>query len=258
MIGPRSAPRCVCLTVHAERLHEDAVWRALGRLLAVVERRSGAATFLVSPLRASVARVDLGPRLRELADRGHEIGQHTHYYALAEVTAGPVRFEKRTDVSPANVRRCLDHDHARLTAAGIRPRTFVAGAWESPPAAHAWLVEHHFRFDLTRRTFALRYPGRPPSPGTPGDPSILPGGLLDIPTNGTVLHALQRHALGTSPARPYAVWYVHDYDLHHLRHRAALRALDHLLADAPRITIPHLARLLNPPADSTIASPTPI
>lgn len=248
-------PRCVCLTVHAERLHDDAVWRAVRGFLTLVERRGGAATFLVSPLRASAAGVDLAPRLRDLVERGHEVGQHTHYYALGAPTTGRVQFAKRTDASPDNVRRCLDHDHARLAAAGVRPRGFVAGAWEPHDAARRWLVEHGFRYDLTRRTFPLRYPGRPVAPGRPGPPSLLAGGLLDVSTNGTLARALRHHVGRHADPHPYGVWYVHDYDLVRLRHRAGFRALDHALADVPRITVRQLAELLTAgPAARTSAT----
>lgn len=235
--------RRLCLTVHAERLHEDPVWQAVRRLLALLERRGGRGTFLVSPLRASVAGIDLGPRLRELEDRGHEVGQHTHYYALAAAPAGRVRFDKRTDASPANLRRCLDHDHARLVAAGLRPRGFVAGAWEIHEPAHDWLVEHGFAYDLSYRSFPLGYANPAAAPGSHRTAPFQRRGLLEIPTTAPLARALRHEILGR-PRLPYEVWYVHDYDLPNLRHRAALLGLDHLLGNTLPTTACELAALL--------------
>jgi hypothetical protein len=229
-----STLRQLCLTVHAERLHEAPVWHAVQRLLGRLERAGGRATFLVSPLRASVAGVDLGPRLRELVRHGHEVGQHTHYYALATAAHG-VSFEKRTDVSPENLRRCLDHDHGHLLAAGIRPRGFVAGAWAIHDVAQDWLVEHGFEYDLSFRSFPLGYDSPAAARGDGCDRPFVRRGLLEIPTTATlalaVRRALARHDL------PYEVVYVHDYDLTAARSRLLLAALDRVAGPAERVTV---------------------
>lgn len=229
-----SARRQRCLTVHAERLHEDAVWHAVCRLLRRLERAGGRATFLVSPLRASVAGADLGPRLRELAARGHEVGQHTHYYALT-AGAGRASFEKRTDASPGNVRRCLDHDHGRLLAAGIQPRGFVAGAWAIHDAARDWLVEHGFEYDLSFRSFPLGYANPAAAPGDGCDGPFVRGGLLALPTTATLALAVRR-ALARRE-RAHEIVYVHDYDLTATRARLLLAALERVAGPAEWVTV---------------------
>lgn len=229
-----SAPRQLCLTVHAERLHQAPVWDAVQRLLGRLERAGGRATFLVSPLRASVAGVDLGPRLRELVARGHEVGQHTHYYAVT--TAGHrVSFEKRSDASPENLRRCLDHDHGRLLAAGVRPRGFVAGAWAIHDVAHDWLVEHGFEYDLTFRSFPLGYHSPAAARGDGCDAPFVMRGLLEIPTTATLARAVRRTLARRD--RPHEVVYLHDYDLTAARSRLLLAALDRLVGPVERVTI---------------------
>lgn len=229
-----SAPRRLCLTVHAERLHEASVWHAVQRLLARLERAGGRATFLVSPLRASVAGVDLGPRLRELVARGHEVGQHTHYYALTTGAHG-VSFEKRPDASPENLRRCLDHDHGRLLAAGIRPRGFVAGAWAIHDVAHDWLLEQGFEYDLSFRSFPLGYDSPAAARGDGCDAPFVRRGLLEIPTTATLALAVRR-ALARRDL-PHEVVYLHDYDLTAARARLLLAALGGLVGPAERVTV---------------------
>ena len=229
-----SARRQRCLTVHAERLHEAAVWHAVRRLLRRLERTGGRATFLVSPLRASAASVDLGPRLRELVARGHEVGQHTHYYALVS-GADRVSFEKRTDASPENVRRCLDHDYGRLLAAGLRPRGFVAGAWAIHDTARDWLVEHGFEYDLSFRSFPLGYDNPAAAPGDGCDGPFVRGGLVTLPTTATLALALRR-ALARRE-RVHEVVYVHDYDLIATRGRLLLAALERVAGPAAWVTV---------------------
>jgi len=220
--------------VHAERLHEAPVWHAVRRLLHRLERAGRQGTFLVSPLRASVVGVDLGPRLRELAARGHEVGRHTHYYALATGAAG-VSFEKRTDAAPENVRRCLDHDHARLLAAGIRPRGFVAGAWTIHDAAREWLVAHGFAYDLSYRSFRLGYENPAAAAGDGCDGPRVQGGLLALPTTATLALAVRRGLARRE--RAHEVVYVHDYDLTAPRARLLLAALERIAGPAEWVTV---------------------
>ena len=79
LIGAR--PDRTLLVFHAEKLHEDAVW---GRVLPIAEALAEDGirlTFFVFPYRAEVVGADLTPRVRELDGLGHEIAQHTHFYA---------------------------------------------------------------------------------------------------------------------------------------------------------------------------------
>ena len=96
-----------CLTMHAERLEVDRVW-SHDRRPAAPARASGWPSHLfVHPFSAIEAGADLGPKLRSLVERGHEIGQHTHYYAPrpAGSTAKPASL-----VDPTTSIRCLNRD----------------------------------------------------------------------------------------------------------------------------------------------------
>ena len=241
--------RRVCLTVHAERLHEDPVWRAVERLLDRLERRSGHATFLVSPLRASAAGVELGGRLREVVDRGHEVGQHTHYYPLTVAPGGRITFEKRADASPENLRRCLDHDYARLLSAGVHPRGFVSGAWAVHDEVVDWLLEHGFEYDLSFRRFPLGYHSAAAARGAGCDTPFVHRGLLAIPTTNSLARAVRDEIVGRrEPPRigglPYDVIYVHDYDLTDVRRRVLLATLDRAVGAAARVTVSELKTLV--------------
>src|SRR5690348_11076417 len=97
---PVEVPRYVCGAVHAERLHEPQVWRAVQRLLTDAKRRRLKLTFFVHPYWAIQSGRDLVAPLEEILNAGHEIAQHTHFY-----------FEgKQTVLSDENVTRRLDED----------------------------------------------------------------------------------------------------------------------------------------------------
>jgi len=206
------------LSVHAERLHEDAVWDRTSTWLRAVERRGGRATLFVSPLRAVAGRFDLAARLHDLARRGHEIAQHTHYYAPAPEAAGPA-FEKRTVLDPENVVRCLAADHAALEAAGMRPRGFVSGGWAIDPAIASWLHAAGFAYDASRRSFRLAY--RSPAAeggGGCGTAVLRADGLVELPTTAPLARALhaavvRRTGRAGFAAMRYDLVYLHDYDL---------------------------------------------
>ena len=113
-----------CLTLHAERMEVDRVWINIDRLLRNLERAGGRATVFVHPFSAIEAGVDLGPRIQNLLGRGHEIAQHTHYYA----PRAPGATTKPVDrMDPENVVRCLDRDLRYLREAGVDSRGYVAG-----------------------------------------------------------------------------------------------------------------------------------
>lgn len=235
----------VCWTIHAERLHEEPTWAAVQWLLRFLARRDGRATFLVCPLRASAAGIDLAPRLRELADHGHEIGQHTHFYALKSSPMGRIAFEKRTDLSPDNVRRCLDHDLRVLREAGMMPRGFVSGAWAIDDTIFAWLEENGFAYDLSFRSFRLGYRSEVAARGDDRWAPFRHGRLLEIPTTANLATALRDAVVGRDRpsvigGQPFRVLYVHDYDLVALRQRLALRAVDATLGSGPRIATAEL------------------
>src|SRR3954453_5146345 len=113
--------RALCL--HAELLHDDRVWQRIQVALDQLDKRNLKITFLVYPLRSIGARQDIRSRVRHLAERGHEVGQHTHFY-VGDVTERP---HKQTDLSDKNVRACIERDYLWLKECDIEPRGFCGG-----------------------------------------------------------------------------------------------------------------------------------
>jgi peptidoglycan/xylan/chitin deacetylase (PgdA/CDA1 family) len=137
--------RAICL--HAERLHEERVWRRTREALDALDRRGVKATFLVYPMRALAAGRDVRERVRELAGRGHEVGQHTHFYT-GSATERP---HKRTDLSDRNVRECIARDRAWLADCGVEPEGFCGGNFMMTEAAFEALAESGFVYDCSAR-----------------------------------------------------------------------------------------------------------
>ena len=137
--------RAICL--HVERLHDERVWRRLQAALDELDRRALKITCLVYPMRSIAAGYDVRVRVRELAARGHEVGQHTHFYA-GDVTERP---HKRTDLSDRNVRACIARDCLWLKECGIEPKGFCGGNFMMTEAAFAALAEMGFVYDCSAR-----------------------------------------------------------------------------------------------------------
>jgi hypothetical protein len=217
---PREALRC--LSIHAERLEDEVVWSRTCALLRRVQRCGGRATLFVHPWAAIERGIDLGPRLRELSEQGHEIAQHTHFY-------GPVASSGRKPAAiftAENVRRCLDRDFAYLTAAGTTPKGFVAGQWAIIPEAARWLQEHSFEYDSSVRTFDLKYENPQAASGDSWDAPSCVGGVILLPTTHTLRDAVlgPSSPLVRSPI-PYTLGYLHDYDLVRQSHVLASRVV---------------------------------
>jgi peptidoglycan/xylan/chitin deacetylase (PgdA/CDA1 family) len=212
-------PRCVSL--HAERLERDDVWRRTDAFLRRFERRGGRATVFVHPRSAIAAGVELRPRIGALLDRGHEIGQHTHFYADDGGVEKPP-----TDLSPENVRRCLDRDHRYLTDAGADPRGFVAGAWAIVDEVTPWLRDHGFTYDASVRAFPLRYDAGAASRGHGWTAAKIEHDIVRLPTTAPISSAVRGRVLGARVAETeYELLYVHDYDLMRLGPRLAERVM---------------------------------
>jgi peptidoglycan/xylan/chitin deacetylase (PgdA/CDA1 family) len=137
--------RAICL--HAERLHDERVWRRTQEALDELDRRGVKITFLVYPQRAVAAGLDVRGRVREIAARGHEVGQHTHFYA-GGATERP---DKRTDLSDRNVRECIARDRAWLADCGVEPKGFCGGNFMMTEVAFEALAESGFRYDCSAR-----------------------------------------------------------------------------------------------------------
>lgn len=210
------------VTLHAERLERDDVWRRTSAFLGTIEARGARATLFVHPFTAIEAGVDLGPRLEELIERGHELGQHTHYYAPRDpdgAAGKPVSL-----LTAENVIACLDRDFAYLRQAGVDPRGYVAGGWVIHDAALEWLRAHGFTYDASVRSFSLKYDNPPAAAGEGWTAPLEEHGLLRLPTTAPLTNiARQRgHPLPVGNLR-YELGYIHDYDLSSSAHRTAAR-----------------------------------
>ena len=160
--------------LHAERLHVAPVWRRTSALLSRLERYEARATLFVHPYEAIEAGVDIGPRIRELLARGHEIAQHTHFYEERDSgTSG----KPRTDLDPRNIGRCLDRDLANLRAMGADPNGFTSGGWAVQPTVETWLADNGFGYDCSFRSFELGYENPAADAGGGYDAPALSGGI---------------------------------------------------------------------------------
>lgn len=137
--------RAICL--HVERLHDERVWRRTRRALDELDRRGLKITFLVYPMRSVAAGRDVRGRVKEIAARGHEVGQHTHFYAGAATE----RPHKRTDLSDRNVRECIERDRAWLAECDVEPKGFCGGNFMMTDAAFESLAGLGFTYDCSAR-----------------------------------------------------------------------------------------------------------
>ena len=218
-----------CLVLHAERLELDDVWRRTSSLLASLERRGGRATLFVHPYSAIISGFDLTPRLAALMERGHEVGQHTHFYRW-QGGATPPPGKPRSDLSGENVRRCLDRDRDYLRAAGVEPRGFTSGGWAIVPELLPWLHRSGFAYDCSVRSFKLRYDSEPADAGGGWSAPRVEGGIVRLPTTSSLRDALasamtRRPSTLPGPGFRYDLAYAHDYDLIRRSQRVAARAV---------------------------------
>jgi hypothetical protein len=139
--------RYTCLCLHVEKLHDERVWRRLRIALDRMDERGLKATFLVYPLRSRAAGADIRERVRELAARGHDVGQHTHFY-VGGVTERP---HKQTDLSDRNVRTCILRDYEFLAGCGVEPKGFCAGNFMTTETVFETLAELGFLYDSSAR-----------------------------------------------------------------------------------------------------------
>lgn len=165
-------------------------------------------TLFVSPFWPMVGDVDISERLAEIAGRGHEIAQHTHYYSWDGIPRPDYR--KRVDLSGENVRHCLGRDYTALCRAGSRPAGFTSGGWETHETIPEWLTSNGFAYDCTPRSYQPAVDGVVPvgpSPRSVPTTHSLRLALLDLRDA-----RLAGCTLG-SGGRRYALCYSHDYDL---------------------------------------------
>src|SRR5207249_4141560 len=133
----------VAIAFHAEKLHDDPTWRRVERIARWMKQQDMKATFFVYPFRAQVAGKDITDRVQAVAALGHEIGQHTHFYAGTRIEGR----EKADDLSDQNIVHCLNRDFETLERMGFVPKAFTAGAWFVTQAVRDTLVSLGFAYD---------------------------------------------------------------------------------------------------------------
>jgi len=218
-----ASERRIALVFHAERLHADHVWREVEKVAHRLAARDVKATFFVYSFPAAVAAVDIAPRVRWLGSLGHEIAQHTHFYAGRKIGKN----EKIDDLSDANVVHCLQRDFEALRQSGFSPKGFTAGSWYVNDTVLSTLIGLGFDYDCSAQLLTPRAAMRSPQQRWLGAPQLFrntSGQLLCLPTTCSLGQWFK------SAARPmrerhaaYQLIYLHDYDLLNLVERSMLR-----------------------------------
>ena len=201
------------LGFHAEKLHDDAVWRRVKRICHWLELKDIRATFFVYPFRAQVAGADITERVQTLASWGHEIGQHTHFYQDRKID----KPDKTNDLSSENIDRCLRRDFDTLRKMGLSPKGFTAGAWLVNEVVWDALVSLGFlydcsvRFSRPKQTEAMSMSRWRHASQFYTNPH---GRILCMPTTCSVGEWFKwGRKVQVESARSYQLVYLHDYDL---------------------------------------------
>jgi peptidoglycan/xylan/chitin deacetylase (PgdA/CDA1 family) len=203
----------ISFVVHAEKLHDDAVWQRVDRIVRRMAKQGRQATFFVYPFRAQVAGQNINERVRALSAMGHEIGQHTHFYKGSKID----KPDKVNDFSQDNIAYCLRRDFETLRQMGMTPKGFTAGAWFLNETVWDTLIELGLDYDCS-----VRFP-------KPHSPSNFPyfrwqksasvytnakGSLLIIPTTCSLAERFRwGRKVIMDDSEPYQLIYLHDYDL---------------------------------------------
>lgn len=241
---PPASTSTLCLTFHTERIHEDNVWVRVVRLLDRFDRLDWKATFFISPALAILARADLEARLKEIRSRGHELGQHTHYY---DVSQGEL---EKAPVWPSSQRiiEALERDYDYLRTADVTPVGFASGGHAIFDETLDWLVEKGFKYDCSFRAFPLEYAAPSAQRGFPLMSPSRHKRVLLIPTTGNLKRALWRESLRRRRTvrfgeRAYEMYYVHDWDLLRVGPMVAMKLLP-FLASVPSVHVGDLAQMI--------------
>lgn len=217
-----ASERPIALVFHAEKLHADHVWREVEKVAHRLAARDVRATFFVYSFPAAVVAVDISARVRWLGSLGHEIAQHTHFYAGRKIRKN----EKIDDLSDANVVHCLQRDFEALRQSGFLPKGFTAGSWYVNDTVLSTLIRLGFDYDCSTQLLTPRGAGVSPHQRWLGTPEFFDntsGRLLCLPTTcslGQWFKSAARFVREQQAA--YQLIYLHDYDLLNVVERSML------------------------------------
>jgi Polysaccharide deacetylase len=201
------------LAFHAERLHDQRVWRKVERVAGWMAQHDMKATFFVYPFPAAVAGKSISERVQRLGALGHEIAQHTHFYSGTKIA----KDEKRDDLSRANVKHCLRRDFETLKAFGFPPKGFTAGSWFVNDVVLDALVELGFVYDCS-----AQFPKPKTLTSTPNNRWLRApqyysnphGRLLCLPTTYSLGEWFKWGSKSRRETDQFSqIVYLHDYDL---------------------------------------------
>ena len=210
------------LAFHAERLHEASVWKKTERVAGWMAEHDMRATFFVYPFPAAVAGKNVTKRVQWLGSLGHEIAQHTHFYAGTKIA----KHEKCNDLSQANLTHCLRRDFEALNESGFPPKGFTAGAWFINDGVLDTLIALDFVYDCSAQF--PRPKTREPNPHNfwlraPEYYCNAHGRILCLPTTCSLGEWFKwGHKAGQEQDHFYQIVYLHDYDLLSLKRRLLL------------------------------------
>ena len=200
----------IALNFHTEELHDDRVWRRLYGLAHWMARKGVQVTFFVYPFRAQVAHRDISERVQTLAELGHEIGQHTHFYAGVKIG----KPGKENDLSDTNMVYCLQRDFKTLCEMGIQPEGFTTGAWVINETVLKTLVELGFAYDCSARFPKGKRVTPLPNHRWLRSMEIYQGTLLCLPTTCSLGEWFKGgYKVTICEEIPHHLVYLHDYDL---------------------------------------------
>jgi peptidoglycan/xylan/chitin deacetylase (PgdA/CDA1 family) len=208
------------LAFHAEKLHQSQVWQKTHLAARLLAKHGIHGTFFVYPFPAAVYGEDISSRVRTLAALGHEIAQHTHFYAGSQID----KSHKVDDLSRENIAYCLRRDFVALSAMGCSPRGFTAGSWFVDEMVLEELVDLGFIYDCSARCPGPKPPAAPDPraqwlnrPQTFRTPR---GQLLRLPTACSLGEWFKwGHRRMEENLPPHRIVYLHDFDLLTMRGR---------------------------------------
>lgn len=223
----------IALTLHTEKLDADNVWYQVEGMLSFLQKRHIPASFFcTAPTHAYYrnqpyfSETKWINRINQLAQQGHSIQQHTHFYAPDGTKTG--------DFTLMNVEKRLTEDYEWLQRQKFTPTGFVGGGWTINLDIVRFLARYNYRYDCSARTFSLDYLKDRDQALQIQQPCLFnfqDYALLELPTSTSVATFMKslypfsgaKIYVDVPHSEPYALIYLHDYDLLNPKFRIALR-----------------------------------